>query len=58
MYNKLCDYKKKHQHVRIPAIVKEYNRLLYWTYAQRKSYKDAKLSPEQIKKLNDLGFSW
>ena len=58
MYNELTRFKKEFGHLKIPSLKKEYTKLLVWCYAQRKSFAKQKLSTEQIKKLNEIGFTW
>ena len=62
-YEKLCEYKKKHGNLNIPASNdSEYKSLYTWTNNQRyrKSEKIGypPLSSEQIEKLNEIGFEW
>ncbi|HEY8934856.1 MAG TPA: Helicase associated domain protein, partial [Cyclobacteriaceae bacterium] len=55
-YEELKSFKKRFGHMVVPKDTGDYIQLGSWVSVQRQ-YKH-KLSPEQIKKLNQLGFSW
>ncbi len=53
----LVEYKKEHGHCLVPFSSKYHSiNLGSWVSLQRKE--EAKLNPEQVKRLDDLGFDW
>jgi hypothetical protein len=56
MYTKLKEYKEKHGDCSVPESYNEDTKLRNWVITQRKS--NSKLSPEQRKALDDIGFDW
>ena len=58
-FEKLCDFKKLHNHLKVPRrINKKENLLGVWIKTQRAFYNKNKLSQERIEKLNSIGFVW
>ena len=57
-YGKLKAYRDDHGHCNVPAKYKDDPELGNWVGTQRTAYKKAKLTPERIGKLNDIGFEW
>lgn len=61
-FTRLEEYKKKRGHCNVSASKADraYRPLLYWVILQREQYhqKNKHLTPERIKKLNDIGFNW
>ena len=63
-YSSLLEYKERFGHANVPWQWSENVALAQWVNSQRKKYKiiedgkESKLTPQQIKKLNDLGFKW
>lgn len=58
MYQKLLIFKKKYGHTKVPQDFKENKTLGGWVSKQRGSKTRKLLSPERIKKLNQIGFLW
>jgi transposase len=56
MYTKLKEYKKKHGDCNVPTGYLADKPLANWAIRQRQS--NSKLSPEQRKALDDIGFDW
>jgi hypothetical protein len=54
----LAEYKKAHGHCRLPIGNKEHAGLGNWVMTQRAHFRKGKLSQEQIRRLDDLGFVW
>ena len=56
----LSEYKEKYGHVRIPVsyVTADGYSLGIWCGTKRKERRNGELSPEIIKKLDDLGFVW
>ncbi len=57
MFTALVEYKNKHGDCNVPVDWPENPALARWVYRQRKS-KNKRMSPEQIQRLDDLGFAW
>jgi hypothetical protein len=58
MFNELASYRSAHGHCRIPSHTKNVSKLASWVLTQRKDYREGKISPERIKRLEQLNFSW
>ena len=58
MFAALADYRKIHGDCNVPFEWRNNPSLARWCYTQRGSYKKGLLSPERIKRLEDLGFVW
>jgi superfamily II DNA or RNA helicase len=58
MYNALIEFKIKNSHCDVPQKNSTTPKLGIWVANCRKSYKKGKLSPEKIKKLEEIGFKW
>jgi len=58
MFAELVAYKKAHGDCNVPAIWKDNPSLGMWCYVQRRTYRVNKLSPDHIKRLEQLGFVW
>ena len=59
-FNRLVAYKSVHGDVNVPVghVTDDGYKLGSWVYEQRRSMSKGKLSEEQIKQLEDLGFVW
>ena len=58
-YKQLVQYKEKHDgNCNVPSEYKDNPQLATWVTTQRTNYKKGKLSPEQIKLLEEIDFSW
>ena len=58
MFAALLEYKQAHGDCNVPTGWKDDPRLRTWCNNQRSDYKNGKLSPDQIKRLEQLGFVW
>jgi len=58
MFAELVAYKKAHGDCNVPAVWKDNPSLGMWCYVQRRAYRINKLSPDHIKRLEQLGFVW
>ena len=58
MFDALREYKKNHGDCKVPQRWAENKRLANWVSTQRVNYRDKKLSDDQIKLLEDIGFVW
>ncbi|GKY96352.1 hypothetical protein MPSEU_000594900 [Mayamaea pseudoterrestris] len=64
MFQKLADYQKKHGHTLVPQCYHDDPRLGRWVHYQRVEYwlfqasGTGKITPERIKRLNDIEFEW
>jgi hypothetical protein len=58
MYAALTAYKQTHGDCNVPAIWKDNFQLGHWCSRQRTFHKKTKLSTDQIKRLEQLGFMW
>ena len=58
MFSALLNYKQTHGDFKIPRDWKDNPELGEWCQRQRNVYKNNKLSPERIKRLEDIGFEW
>jgi hypothetical protein len=54
----LVAYKSAHGDCNVPAYWPQNLRLAFWVGSQRKRRKLGKLKPEQVKKLEQIGFAW
>ena len=57
-YGELVAYKKTHGDCRVPQLCPENPQLARWVSKQRERRKRGTLSPEQIRRLDELGFVW
>ena len=57
-FQELLDYLEEHGNTLVPAVHEENPSLGIWVSNQRTFYKDNKLSPERIEKLNEIEFVW
>ena len=57
-FTALEEYKKTYGNCNVPYPYTENKQLSSWVQGQRKNYKDGRLSEEQIKRLEDIGFVW
>lgn len=57
-FKELKEYKEKHNHCNVSTKDKANKALGTWVHNQRTKYKNEKLSPEQIKSMNGIGFEW
>jgi hypothetical protein len=57
-YHELVSFKRKYGHTRVPYKFKANVELAGWVAHQRKNKTEEKLTPERIKRLNELGFLW
>ena len=57
-FKELKEYKEKHNHCNVSTKDKANKELGTWVHNQRTKYKNEKLSPEQISRLNGIGFEW
>jgi len=58
MFAALVNYKQTHGDFKVPPKWDEIPTLGDWCQQQRSAYKYNKLSPERIKRLEDIGFEW
>ena len=58
MLKVLAAFCSKHRHCKVPVNLSENQRLGRWVAVQRHKRKNGRLSPEQIKRLDALGFLW
>jgi hypothetical protein len=58
MFAALAAYKQTHGDCNVPAIWKDNPNLGIWCTTRRKAFRNNKLSPDQINRLEDLGFGW
>jgi ankyrin repeat protein len=58
MYSRLKDYHAKHATANVPNQWAEDPKLAAWVSSQRQKHKKGEVIPEQIKLLEELGFSW
>ena len=54
----LVAFKKEYGHCKVPFRSRTYGALAYWVHALRKRRTRGKLSKEQIRRLDELGFTW
>jgi hypothetical protein len=57
-YQQLQHYQKGYGHCRLPTSYNEVPGLGWWVHRQRSDYKENKLNPEKISKLEELKFQW
>jgi hypothetical protein len=57
-FQELLDYLEEHGNTLVPTVHEENPSLGIWVSNQRTFYKDNKLSPERIEKLNEIEFVW
>lgn len=57
-FNTLIEYENKYGHCNVPQKWKENPSLGKWVSDQRKKWRDRKLTPERVKRLEILGFTW
>src|SRR5579859_5422298 len=58
MYDQLADYKGKFGHINVSGTPPEYKQLARWAYKRRMKWKEGKLSNEEFRLLDKLGFDW
>ena len=58
MYAELSTYKQTHSDSNVPAGWKDNPKLGMWCGKQRQAYRKNDLSPDQIKRLDQIGFVW
>jgi hypothetical protein len=58
MFEALIDYKKNYGDCNVPGGRLENKKLATWVCEQRTNYRKGKLSKNQIKRLEDVGFVW
>eukprot|EP00429_Kryptoperidinium_foliaceum_P007691 CAMPEP_0176009660 /NCGR_PEP_ID=MMETSP0120_2-20121206/4364_1 /TAXON_ID=160619 /ORGANISM="Kryptoperidinium foliaceum, Strain CCMP 1326" /LENGTH=326 /DNA_ID=CAMNT_0017342461 /DNA_START=16 /DNA_END=996 /DNA_ORIENTATION=- len=65
MFNRLVAFKEKHKHTNVPQMYDDSPRLGRWVHYQRVEYwlfhakgGSAKITPERIARLEELGFEW
>ena len=58
MYAALVEYTAKHGDCNVPFSYADNPKLGKWVSTQRARYKSNKLSPDRIKRLEDIGFEW
>ncbi len=57
-YSALVEFQKEYGHCRVSTLWKTHAALANWVRTQRKNKKQGKLSAEQIRRLDMLGFIW
>ncbi|MEQ1726663.1 MAG: Helicase associated domain protein [Sphingopyxis sp.] len=58
MFSALVNYKQTHGDFKVPKKYDESPTLGVWCQLQRSAYKSNKLSPERIRRFDDIGFEW
>jgi superfamily II DNA or RNA helicase len=58
MFASLVEFKKRHEHFRVPRPWPEQPSLPNWVIHQRRLNKKEALSTERVRRLNQIGFSW
>ena len=58
MFVALIAYKGAHDDCKVPDAWSENPQLANWVTVQRRTYKQGKLSPERIRRLEEIGFVW
>merc|ERR1712183_564792 len=58
MFQRLVTYKNKYKSTCVPLNFEGDQELGYWVNAQRKNYKDEKMSADRIGRLELIGFVW
>ena len=58
MFEVLKEYKDKHGNCNVPRGWPKNKQLGNWVGVQRTGYKEATLSKERIRRLEDIGFEW
>jgi len=58
MYQELSAYKQQYGDCKVPRDYSKKPKLAMWVLGQRQAYKAGKLDPQNIKRLNKLGFIW
>ena len=58
MFSNLVEFKKLYVTTNVTRKYEGYETLRWWVQAQRDNYFKNKLSPLQLKKLNEIGFEW
>jgi len=58
LYSRLRTYKKRHGDCNVPGIWKQDPSLRVWVQIQRKLKAKGQLSPDRIRRLGALGFTW
>ena len=58
VFSRLLEYFEEHGDCNVPGRYTEDLKLGRWIDTQRQKYKNGKLDQSQIRKLNDIGFSW
>jgi len=57
-FQQLVEYKEQNRHCRVPRKCKANSQLATWVKNQRTAYRKNKLSAEQIRSLEGIGFVW
>lgn len=58
MFDRLCQYKSKNGNTNVPQIYDKDPELGFWVNNQRIAYRQQRLSPERIQRLESIGFEW
>jgi hypothetical protein len=58
MYAELAEYRRQHGHCRVSSLSPEYQKLGNWVRTQRTRHRQGELRQDQIRRLDELGFTW
>jgi hypothetical protein len=58
MYDELTKYKRAHGHCRVSSVAGDHQKLGNWVRTQRTRFRQGALLQDQVRRLNELGFTW